>query len=82
MQSGLLAWLRTTVLNVSKHILRWSRIRSRPVNECLRLLLMLMLMLMLLLQARPCARSRERYARRAVVVGKAEDGRVRSGQVG
>lgn len=35
---------------------------------------------MLLLQGRPCARSRERYARRAVVVGKAEDGRVRSGR--
>jgi hypothetical protein len=80
MQSGLLAWLRTTVLKVSKHILRWSRIRSRPVNECLCLLLLMLLML--LLQALPCARSRERYARRAVVVGKAEDGRVRSGRVG
>jgi hypothetical protein len=36
---------------------------------------------MLLLQARPCARSRERCARRAAVVGKAQDGRVRSGRV-
>jgi hypothetical protein len=36
---------------------------------------------MLLLQARPCARSRERYARRAAVVGKEQDGRVRSGRV-
>jgi hypothetical protein len=32
-------------------------------------------------RARPCARSRERHARRAAVVGKAEDGRVRSGRV-
>jgi hypothetical protein len=39
------------------------------------------MMLLLLLQARPCARSRERYARRAAVVGKEQDGRVRSGRV-
>jgi hypothetical protein len=42
---------------------------------------MLLLLLLLLLQARPCARSRERYARRAAVVGKEQDGRVRSGRV-